>query len=46
MPGLGVRSPAQLKCVYTNARSMGYKQQELEAIAQQDSYDLVTITET
>jgi len=41
----GVRSTAQLKCIYTNARSMGNKQKELEAIAQQDSYDLVAITE-
>jgi len=37
---------AQLKCVYTNARSMGNKQEELEAIIQQDGYDLVVITET
>ena len=36
---------AQLKCVYTNARSMGNKQEELEAIIQQDGYDLVAITE-
>jgi len=36
---------AQLKCVYTNARSMGNKQEELETIIQQDGYDLVTITE-
>jgi len=41
----GVRSTAQLQCIYTNARSMGNKQEELEAIAQQDSYDLVAITE-
>ena len=32
-------------CIYTNARSMGNKQEELEAIVQQDSCDLVTITE-
>ena len=44
--GLGVRQEAQLKCVYTNARSMGNKQEELEAIVQQASYDLVAITET
>jgi len=37
---------AQLKCVYTNACSMGNKQEELEAIIQQDGYDLVAITET
>ena len=43
--GLGVRREAQLKCVYTNARSMGNKQEELEAIVQQANYDLVAITE-
>jgi len=37
---------AQLKCVYTNALRMGNKQKELEAIIQQDGYDLVAITET
>uniref|UniRef100_A0A493TF21 Reverse transcriptase domain-containing protein n=1 Tax=Anas platyrhynchos platyrhynchos TaxID=8840 RepID=A0A493TF21_ANAPP len=37
---------AQLKCIYTNARSMGNKQEELEAIVQQAGYDLVAITET
>jgi len=36
---------AQLKCVYTNARSMGNKQEELEAIIPQDDYDFVAITE-
>ncbi|KAK4828567.1 hypothetical protein QYF61_027657 [Mycteria americana] len=46
MPMLGVKSIAQLKCIYTNACSMGNKQEELEAIVQQDSYDLVAITET
>ena len=46
MPISGVRSTAQLKCIYTNARNMGNKQEELEAIVQQDSYDLVAITET
>jgi len=45
MPVSEVRSTAQLKCIYTNARSMGYKQEELEAIVQQDSCDLVVITE-
>jgi len=45
MPGSGVRSTAQLKCIYINARSMDNKQEELEAIVQQDSYDLVAITE-
>ncbi|KAJ7415620.1 hypothetical protein BTVI_37812 [Pitangus sulphuratus] len=32
--------------MYTNARSMGNKQEELEAIVQQESYDMVAITET
>jgi len=44
MPGLGARSTAQLKRIYTNTRSKGNKQEELEAIVQQDSYDLVSIT--
>jgi len=46
VPGSGVRLTAQLKCVYTNARSMGNKQEELEAIIQQDGYDFVAMTET
>jgi len=46
MPVSGMRSIAHLKRVYTNARSMGNKEEELEAIVQQDSYDLVVITET
>ena len=46
MPVLGVKLKAQLKCIHTNARSMGNKQEELEAIVQQDSCDLVAITET
>ena len=44
--GLGEKPGAQLRCVYTNARSMGNKQEELEAIVQQANYDLVAITET
>ena len=39
-------SIAQLKCIYTNARSMGNKQEELEAIVQQENYDIVAITQT
>jgi len=46
VPRLGVRSIAQLKCIYSNSRSIGNKQEELETIVQQDSYDLVTLTET
>jgi len=43
---LGARSVAQLKCIYVNAHSTSNKQEELEVIVQQDTYDLVTITET
>ncbi|KAK4830259.1 hypothetical protein QYF61_009352 [Mycteria americana] len=39
-------SIAQLKCIYTNARSMGNKQEELEAIMQQENYNIVAVTET
>ncbi|KAJ7408186.1 hypothetical protein BTVI_60679 [Pitangus sulphuratus] len=31
-PELRVKSAAQLECMFTNARSMGNKQEELEAI--------------
>uniref|UniRef100_A0A493THY5 Reverse transcriptase domain-containing protein n=1 Tax=Anas platyrhynchos platyrhynchos TaxID=8840 RepID=A0A493THY5_ANAPP len=41
----GDKAMAQLKCIYTNARSMGNKQEELEAIVQQAGYDLVAIME-
>ncbi|PKU44107.1 rna-directed dna polymerase from mobile element jockey-like [Limosa lapponica baueri] len=41
-----VKSGAQLKCIYANARSVGNKQDELEVIVQQDSYDIVAIMET
>ncbi|RMC06735.1 hypothetical protein DUI87_16181 [Hirundo rustica rustica] len=40
------KSAAQLKCMYTNARSVGNKQEELEAMMQQKSCDGVTIKET
>jgi len=46
VPGSWVRLTAKLKCVFTNSRSTGSKQEELEAIIQQDGYDLVAITET
>ncbi|PKU39396.1 mitochondrial fission process protein 1 [Limosa lapponica baueri] len=39
------RKVAQLKCIYTNARSVGNKQEELEAIVQQENYDIVAIKE-
>ena len=37
---------AQLRCLYTNACSMGNKQEELEAIVRLESYDIVSIMET
>ena len=37
---------AQLRCLYTNACSMGNKQEELEATVRLESYDIVTIKET
>ena len=37
---------AQQKCLYTNAHSMGNKQEELETMVQLDKYDLVAIMET
>ncbi|KAK4807116.1 hypothetical protein QYF61_018457, partial [Mycteria americana] len=40
------RPTAQLKCLYTNACSMGNKQEELEATMLLESYNLVAITET
>ncbi|GAB0208309.1 hypothetical protein GRJ2_003296600 [Grus japonensis] len=39
-------STAQLKYIYNNARNTGNKQEELEAIVQQENYDIVAITET
>ncbi|RMC19437.1 hypothetical protein DUI87_04048 [Hirundo rustica rustica] len=44
-PESGVKSVAQLKCMYTNAHSMDYKQEELEATVQYQSYDVAAITE-
>ena len=32
--------------MYTNAHSMGNKKEELEAMMQQENYDVVAITET
>ncbi|KAM7077755.1 LOW QUALITY PROTEIN: tetratricopeptide repeat protein 33-like [Ciconia maguari] len=37
---------AHLKCLYTNACSMRNKQEELEALAQSQSYDIIGISET
>lgn len=36
----------QLRCIYTNAHSMSNKREELEAIVQQENYDIVAITDT
>ena len=35
-----------LKCLYTNACSMRDKQEELEALAHSQSYDIIGISET
>ncbi|KAK4826412.1 hypothetical protein QYF61_008945 [Mycteria americana] len=35
-----------LQCMYTNARSLGNKQEELELYAHSESYDIVGVTET
>ena len=40
------RPIAKLNCLYTNARSMGNKWEELETVAQFGKYDLIAITET
>jgi len=40
------RSTAQMKCLYTNAHSVGNKQEELEATVLLESYDLIALTET
>ena len=37
---------AHLKCFYTNARSMRNNQEELEALAQSQCYDIIGISET
>jgi len=37
---------AQIKCLYTNARSMRSKQEELEATTLLETYDLTVLTET
>ena len=37
---------ALMKCLYTNAHSMGNKQEELEATGLLESYGLITVTET
>jgi len=39
------RPTAQMKCLYTNARSMGNKEEELEATVLLESYNLIAFTE-
>jgi len=41
-----MRPIAKLKCLYTNAHSMGNKQEELETVVQLGKYDLIAIMET
>lgn len=43
---LEARSTGELKCIHANAHRMGSKQEELEAIVQQENHDIVTIAET
>lgn len=38
-------SVAQLKCLYTNACSMGSKQKEVEALVHLESYDIIAVAE-
>ena len=45
-PGKPVCSSTFLKCLYTNAPSMGNKQEELEVCVQSQGRDLIAITET
>ena len=40
------RDAASLKCLYTNAHSMGNKQEELEFCVRSRGHDLIAITET
>ena len=40
------RKEIKLRCLYTNARSMSNKQEELEATVCSESYGIVAITET
>ena len=43
---MAIRPITQLKCLYTNAHSMGNKQEELETVAQLEKYDQIAIMET
>ena len=44
--GKAMRPIAKLKCLYTNVRCMGNKQEKLETMAQFGKYDLVATNET
>ncbi|KAF4803570.1 nipped-B-like protein [Turdus rufiventris] len=46
LPPVLYHQQMQLNCIYTNAHSMGSKQEELEAMVQQGNYDIVAIMET
>lgn len=46
LPEKAARLIAQLKCIKTNAHHMGNKQEKLEAIAQPENYDIVSIKDT
>lgn len=41
-----MRLTAQLKCLYSNARSIGDKQEELEAAVEFENYDLIAVMDT
>jgi len=40
------QSTAQVKYLYTNARHMGNRQEELESTVLLESYDMIAVTET
>ena len=42
----GNAAKSQLKCLYTNAHSMGSKQEEVETEVQLENYHLTAVTET
>lgn len=46
LPEKAARLIAQLKCINTNAHSMGNKQEDLEAMVQPENNDVVSIRET
>jgi len=42
-PGKPACSSSSLKCLYTNARSMGNKQEELESCVRSQGHDLIAV---